>query len=345
MPILEALATVFSTTESAINIANTIREKLEEAARRNNVAEFIKLAEGIDSDTKEHWIKLLRSDSELVRQINDSATFLDFENALAPIRQTFSDPKLSTVVEEWAQDLKEQWFRASASRPQRIIREEIITSKREIINEFRKNQQPLEENVWLTLLNDWNQLSDNPKWENWASSFLEGNIPYLHNDQLQRLYEITHWINTRVWPQENPTLRSSFVVFGEILHDLLEVFYKHAEPFGDMMKVPKFYHSAGSNYTLRTKLEREHSDTTCKRQNLTLELTRTANLISDLARQLVNTDFRIREGKFSIIFSRNGFDYEAIIPEFNMVQKQSIDDYSLDAFCKSWGTRDIYFAQ
>jgi hypothetical protein len=186
------------------------------------------------------------------------------------------------------------------------------------------------------LLNGWHALS---------LSFLAADGPKLRTTVERALRELDAWIAKRIWPSGFPKIRKSIEVFGRVLGDLLTVFDRHTEPRGDFLQTTPFYKLQWHPTEKYLALLEDYQHHTGLIDDLTLELTRSANLVCDRVREELDPDFRMNEGLLSAMAGPfQAFDFRELIVQYPPIEKE-LDPYpGLEAFAVTRFERDMCMA-
>ncbi len=147
-----------------------------------------------------------------------------------------------------------------------------------------------------SIVQEWMRLAEIDNWLAWTSFMLGANGPALRAEQEAELQFAVTWILNRVWPQGFPSLRAALENFGRILNDTLLQFNKHSERRGNDLHTTRFYQIGEwdpERYDELAEQYEEHCDFV---RDLTLELTRSANLVCDSVRRSLDPSFRVTEG-------------------------------------------------
>lgn len=117
-----------------------------------------------------------------------------------------------------------------------------------------------------------------------------------------RLAELRTWLFSRIWPKRLVDLEGAVENFRVVLSDLHETFLLHAERNGDVMWTRKFYQLDNEwNPKLYEALGAQYQYHVDLVQDLTLELTRAANLVCDEVRRGLDPAYRMDSGLITVI--------------------------------------------
>lgn len=154
-----------------------------------------------------------------------------------------------------------------------------------------------DEEIYAGMIDTWMRLAHIDEWEGWTGNLLSAGQPMMFSQIDTDLEELRDWLLNRIWPDRYPKLNSSFENFRRVLQDLHNLFRKHAELRGnDLLRTRKFYKIDHWDSELYSKLADEFDFHVALVQDLTLELTRAANLICHRIRQFIMRSFRLNEG-------------------------------------------------
>lgn len=182
------------------------------------------------------------------------------------------------------------------------------------------------------MLTEWAKRADLDNWKTWTSNLLcpDPSIKKKRVDQLQSLVE---WLLSRPYPGQFPELEDALRNFYLVLHDLLEIFLKHAKPKDDRLVADRFYKLDKWDEDLHRRLIKEYEDHISLLKELVLELTRAANWVSEKARRLLDSDFRLMEGVL-LVQESDGISVRTMRPEYNKDERLPIPYPGLEEFKK-----------
>jgi hypothetical protein len=198
--------------------------------------------------------------------------------------------------------------------------------------------------AYADIADGWAQQAALDDWGNLTYSLLSADQPLLTKADDQRLEELQTWLFTRVWPMRLEVLEHSFENFGRVLADLLGQFRKHAIIWGETLITNKFYQSNEWNQERYEKLAREYDHHVGMVQDLTIELTRAANLVCDRIRETLSHGFRRTEG---IVLARQGMDTSGHVKQLKMEyeagEREGIPYPGVEDFVHARTTRSFYY--
>ena len=165
---------------------------------------------------------------------------------------------------------------------------------RETLTTFDPIKQADDER-WAAYIEEWALRSGLDQWYNESCALLQA-VPFISNKFLSDLRAIPHWVLSRVWPNRYPELRQALESFGAVVNDFANVFGRYAVDEGEFQCTEKIYKIQEWNpkpYDLLSRRFEFHVDLV---QDLTCEMTRSANHVCDIARSTIDASFRITQG-------------------------------------------------
>lgn len=154
-----------------------------------------------------------------------------------------------------------------------------------------------DEEVYAGMIDTWMRLAHVYEWNMWTGYLLSFGQPSMLLEVDTDLEELRTWLLNRIWPDRYPELNRSFHNFRMVLQDFHNLFRKHAEPRGDdTLITKKFYHIDQWDPELYAQLANEFDFHVALVQDLTLELTRAANLVCHRVRQFIMRSYRMDDG-------------------------------------------------
>lgn len=167
-------------------------------------------------------------------------------------------------------------------------------------------------------------------WDAWTSYLLSADGPKVSEEMLDSIEKIKQYILGRVWFGKYPDLEEAIKNLRNVLIDLVDVFNRHSEQNRNWYITEKFYKIRPYDAKAANKLLEEYHQHVLLVDNLTYEMTRTANLICDLTRKYIDHSYRLAEGKL--------LSYDKC-PEYRAGEIYP----GLDEFKKICRERDVYF--
>ncbi len=150
--------------------------------------------------------------------------------------------------------------------------------------------------IYTTYIDEWVKLCDLDNWHNWTSWLMSADGPSIYVETLNSLEKLKIYLFTRIWPNEYIELENAFTNFMKVLEDLLNQFSKHRIERNDMFYTEKFHKLQWHEQSIYDKLFNEYMFHFYLVQDLTVELTRSANYICSLIRKYIDYKFRLEEG-------------------------------------------------
>lgn len=146
----------------------------------------------------------------------------------------------------------------------------------------------------------WLKLAHINDWENWTSPLFELVKPELWVNVNDDFFSLREWLLKRNWPERYPELRDSFENFRRVLEDLQNTFHRHSEKGEKAFHIRLFYEIDEWNPPKWETGYKKFVFHITLIQDLTLELTRSANYICDRVRQYMDHSFRLEVGKIMV---------------------------------------------
>ncbi|MFI5298907.1 MAG: hypothetical protein ACHREM_12485 [Polyangiales bacterium] len=196
-------------------------------------------------------------------------------------------------------------------------------------------------------LDEWEARCLVAEWEQWASPLLSNGQPSVREDVVDRLWDAQSWLRKRAWSGDRPDLEACFVNFARVLHDLLATLNKYAHRNGDSLEI-EMTHQRLKNWdeqVFAIRFQRFHFAVDLV-MDLTLELTRAANLLSAQVRRDLLPTYRLREGLFSVIAGPNArLEWPILHPEYAAGTAPTLAYEGLPLFLVARFARDACFAE
>lgn len=173
--------------------------------------------------------------------------------------------------------------------------------------------------IYAGYIDEWAKLCHLDEWTNWSSGLLSHGQPSIDKQVRDDLGELSKWAIKRIWPKRYPKLEEAMENFAHVLNSFLKTFDKHAIKHGDdELMTKKFYHIDEYNeerYNILLDQYNYHVDLV---EDLMLELTRAANLVCDEVRQHISANYRLKEGRVSVLSG----------PHMDMSWRETVVEYS-----------------
>ena len=196
--------------------------------------------------------------------------------------------------------------------------------------------------VYASLVELWEERCKLSEWEEWTSGLLAMGQPSLMAFDDSRLAEVRQWLFARVWPMRFGDLEGAFLNFRVILGDLHETFRTHSEERGDVVWTRKFYRIDDWNPELYHRLLAQFEYHVDLVQDLTLELTRAANLVCDMVRRRIDPSYRMDAGVVTVVRGPDlSLKSSRLRPEYQMGERTERPYANLHWFLDSRVSRDI----
>jgi len=205
-----------------------------------------------------------------------------------------------------------------------------------------------DEEIYAGIIDTWMRLAHVDMWDKWTGFMLSNGQPSMPLEIDTHLEELRTWLLNRIWPDRYPELNKSFENFRRVLQDLHNLFRKHAEPWGeDFLITRKFYQIDRWDPEMYSRLSDNFDFHVALVEDLTLELTRSANLICNRIRQFIMRSYRMNEGH---LFVTSGM-YMDLSWHTNVVlyrKEEQEEDYpyrGLKMFMTDRANRDLRFGE
>ena len=204
---------------------------------------------------------------------------------------------------------------------------------------------------YAAYVEEWQRLAHVQEWDGWSSWLLSNGQPIIYKDIDSDLLKLRSWLLNRIWPGRYPKLEAAFKNFRYVLIDLQDTFHKHCEPiWSDALTTKKFYKNGdyddfdSEKYALLSLKFEHHVDLV---EDLTLELTRAANLVCDEIRSHLIPNYRINEGHLFILTGPDAsLHWKQGVVAYSDEERASSPPYpGLKAFMSARTDRDLNFGQ
>jgi hypothetical protein len=162
------------------------------------------------------------------------------------------------------------------------------------------------------------------------------------------LAELRTWLQTRVWPGRYREVEAAFENFRRVLRDFYETFSKHAEAVGEdseTLLTKAFYQIDEWDEERYRRLKKEYEFHVDLVEDLMLELTRAANLITDRVRQHVMRSYGLATGRLAIMYGplQNMTFRQRIVQYGEEERKRPYPYADLTTFLTDRANRDFHF--
>lgn len=178
-------------------------------------------------------------------------------------------------------------------------------------------------------------------WDLWTSGLLAP-TPWIDREVLERIERLRQWLFRRPWPKRLPDVEEAFENLRRILDDLAMVCQLGLEEdLGRRRLVPEYKKRWVDDYN-------EHAEqfnwTVDLIHDMTMELTRAANLVCDRIRNRIDPLYRWEEGVIMVERMGDGLHSNRIRPTYSADDLR--DRYpGLERFLDVRSTRDIVYGQ
>ncbi|HLS29233.1 MAG TPA: HNH endonuclease [Flavobacteriaceae bacterium] len=221
--------------------------------------------------------------------------------------------------------------------------------KEEHLNWVKKNLDIDEEKLkvdlnYAKIIDSIIEKADFENWKAWTSNLVCGGANAIHVEDYENLKTLPEYIISRFWPKVYPKLENSIFNFKNVLNDLLNTFDKYSEKSAgsNMYRSRKLHHIDRYDEELYNELLKKNEFHVYLVQDLTFELTRSANLICEEIRKTINPSFRENEGMLLVETGPDmTFSYRTLKLEYSSEQKKENLPYKgLKKFMQDRDNRD-----
>ena len=160
-------------------------------------------------------------------------------------------------------------------------------------------------------------------WGSRMGRLASGEPPDLQLEHFAELERAASWLLSRVWPEQYHAVRDALENFRRVLNDLLTVLYVWGEDLGRMRQVRRIYQMDRWDEARHEKRLAEYHARAGLVRDLTLELTRAANLVCDRVRESLDPAFRTEEGAVVVAGWR---------PEYTAAEREGLPFPGLEEF-------------
>lgn len=216
------------------------------------------------------------------------------------------------------------------------------------------------ENIDLTYAGYIDEIIKRLDFDNWNgwTSWLMGNASIQHSN-LKMLEELPKYIISRFWTNDYPDLENAIYNLKAVINDLVRTLRKHADR--DSLKLKKnedptnstvytetfyklIYHEDINDYNKLLEQYLYHCELIT---DLTLELTRAANLLIEKIRKHLYPLFRDEEGKLLVTYGpTEDLSYQTYKVEYSKEQKTLKYQYiGLKDFMENRKNRDLHIGK
>jgi hypothetical protein len=154
------------------------------------------------------------------------------------------------------------------------------------------------------IIDEWERRIGLDEWrERYGSIFSDGH-PRMQREHFEELTETRRWMFSRVWPRAGTPVEEAFENFRYVAQDLQLIFeqYPHEHLARRGVVAPaRFYNSPEwSRRFDHHTLDKMYEWYAGLLEDLALELTRAANLVSEAVRQTIDSRYRLDEGHVTL---------------------------------------------
>jgi len=210
----------------------------------------------------------------------------------------------------------------------------------------------IDDEQYAGMIDKWERLGHINEWLDWSSHVMSHDQPSMWGKMDRDLEELRDWLLNRVWPGRYSDLEDAFENFRQVLMDFQEHLRRHAEPWGDAddLMTQKFYKIGTWDEKRYAHLFKQYEFHVGLVQDLMLELSRAANLISDQVRQHLMRGYRLDEGRFVIMYgptmNENGTAWPQVVVQYDPEARDRRSPYpGLQAFLAEREQRDFHFGK
>jgi len=207
-------------------------------------------------------------------------------------------------------------------------------------------QKQRDDEIYMGIVEEWADRICLGDWLVWASDLLFGGQPAIRVEMLDRLEQVRPWLLSRPWPHRYENLEMAFENFRCVAQDFCSTFNRHAEIWGgDYWQTSKFYKIDHWNEVLYAKLSQSFDEHVSLVSDLTLELTRAANYVSEMVRRELMPNYRLSEG-LALVRSGPHMDlsYVTYRLEYREADSARPPYPGLEEFLEARRGRDLHFA-
>jgi len=187
-----------------------------------------------------------------------------------------------------------------------------------------------DDELYAGYVEEWERLAHVGDWQAWTSYLLSHGQPSLWANVDSDLRILRRWLISRIWPDRYPMLRDAFINFHRVLNDLQATFHQHLEDSSesDTLWTRKFYQIKNWDPVRYRDLGDQYNSHVELVEDLTLELTRAANLVCDRIREFLTPSYKINEGRLLITTGPGmNFEWHTFSPLYSSEEKSKIFPY------------------
>jgi hypothetical protein len=206
----------------------------------------------------------------------------------------------------------------------------------------RTDQSITRENM-RALAKEWARLTNVDEWSGWTSWLLDVQ-PLIKMDLFRELSAAGEWLMARIWPDSYPRTRKAMTNYLRVHADFIQYFSRIGHLDGGDLLISKYQQEISDwDPTRYDRALARFEEETRTVAELTVELTRAANLVCDEVRSEVDDQFRVVEGKLLIIVPQ-GLGHRKVVPEYSVEERAAELPYpGIEAFGDARISRDFHF--
>jgi len=237
--------------------------------------------------------------------------------------------------------------------PNKYPVEKLISYKKNHENWVKNNlslnvNKQKEDEVYATYIDEIMKLSNIENWKGWTSFLLGGEHPRISIEHYNNLTTLIQYIISRIWYSRYTELEKAILNFKNVLNDLLNVFNQYSEKnkYTEEIWTRKFYQIDEWNPERYKNLHESYIYHINLVQDLTLELTRSANYIFDKVRKNLLSSFRIKEGVLLVeVGPFEDFSWRTHRVEYRDTEKTDKPYPGLKKFMNIRSSRDLAYGK
>jgi hypothetical protein len=194
-----------------------------------------------------------------------------------------------------------------------------------------------------TLANEWASRFGLHDWFDWTS-WLLGVQPLINKGRFRNLRSAGEWLMARHWPDSYPRTKKAMTNYLRVHADFYQYFSNIGHSEGDTLILQQYQHNVeGWDPPLYERALRRFDEESRTVGELTVELTRAANLVCDEIRHEVDDQFRLMQGRL-LISVQEGFGHRTLAPEYSIDERAADMPFpGLASFADVRKSRDFHF--
>jgi len=240
-------------------------------------------------------------------------------------------------------DDRSELFTVDGLREMKAKHEDWVRQSLSVFDPVRQR----DDEVYASYLEEWEGRADLEHWNGWASRLLAHGHPSLPTSRVLVLEDLCEWLFRRTWPGRYVDIEDSFDNFRRVLRDLLNTLQKYGHEVGPpderTLEIEKRYNNIGWDPAAYKRLSAEFDFAVTLTEDLTLELTRAANLICDLVRSSLVPSYRLKDGRVVVTAGpfMDGLSLKTFRPSYPPGTRPKEAYEGLVAFMKTRTSRDV----